>query len=235
MAEALYMDNCYLKHFDAEVKEVNEDKFIVLDRTAFYPSSGGQPHDTGFMKANGEEYRVLYTGKFSGEISHQVDKPGLKAGDKVSCEIDWPRRHLFMRYHTAAHMLSGVIHKETSAEITGNQIAEDKTRIDFDLENFDAEKIKEYVKKSNDIIKKALPVALKNLPREEAFQIPSLVKLKMALPESIKIIRIVDIEGFDQQACAGTHVKNTSEIGEIELIKTENKGKNNRRVYFVLR
>ena len=137
---------------DATVTEVNQDKFVVLDKTAFYPNSGGQPHDTGFMKRDGEEFRVIYAGKFSGQISHQVEQPGLKVGDKVSCSIDWPRRYLFMRYHTAAHVISAVIHKETGAEITGNQIGEDRTRIDFALDEFDRDKLKEYEKKANEII-----------------------------------------------------------------------------------
>lgn len=228
------MEDCYIKEFDASVININ-GKYVFLDKTAFYPNSGGQPHDTGILVHNGEEFKVIYTAKLNGNISHEVDKVGLKIGDKVIGKIDWNRRYLFMRYHTASHVLSGLINRETGAKITGNQISEDKTRIDFDLENFDREKIKEWENEANKIIEQGRNVILKILPREEAFKIPAIVKLRMAFPENIKNIRIVEIEDFDQQACAGTHVKNTKEIGKIEIIKTENKGKNNRRIYFVLK
>ncbi len=232
--EALYMKDCYLKEFEATVKTVSEGKYITLDKTAFYPNSGGQPCDTGKLIKDTKEYPVVYAGKFGGRISHEVTEPGLKEGDKVKGIIDWQRRHLFMRYHTACHILSAIIHNDTGAQITGNQIGEDKTRIDFSLESFDREKISSYEAKANEIIEKQLPVTIKFMKREEAFKIPSIVKLKMQLPESIKELRIVDIESLDQQACAGTHVKNTKEIGNIQILKAENKGKNNRRIYFRL-
>lgn len=234
MTDALYLKDSYLREFETIVKEVNKDRFIVLKKTAFYPQSGGQPYDTGVMETEEGAYRVVFAGKFSGKISHEVDRPSLSVGDKVICRVDWERRYNFMRQHTASHMLSTLIHNETGAQITGNQIAEEKTRIDFNLETFDRESLKEYEAKANHLMGKGLDVNIRFLDREEAFKIPSVVKLKMALPESLKTIRIVDIQGFDQQACGGTHVRNTSEIGRIEIFKAENKGKNNRRVYFRL-
>lgn len=230
----LYLKDCYLKEFDATVTKA-DGKFIVLDRTAFYPASGGQPTDTGKLIVNGEEYSVVFAKKVGSDISHEVDRDGLKVGDKVHGIIDWEKRYKAMRYHTACHILSRVIFDETRALITGNQIKENEARIDFNLEQFDREKVSVWCQKANKVIKKALPIELKILPREEAFQIPDLVRLKMMLPESIRDVRIVDIKGFDAQACGGTHVKNTKEIGEIEIIKTENKGKNNRRIYFKLK
>lgn len=139
-----------------------------------------------------------------------------------------------MRGHTACHILSYVVNKETGALITGNQIAEDKCRVDFDLDSFDRELIKSFEEKSNQIIRAAVDVDIKFLPREEAFQIPSVFKLRNVLPPSVKEIRIVAIGEYDIQACGGTHVKNTEEIKGIKIIKAENKGKNNRRIYFVL-
>jgi len=233
MTKALYLEDCYLKEFEAEVIKV-EDNNIILNQTAFYPESGGQLTDKGKLIKDSEEFKVSMVKKQGPDIVHKVDKEGLKIGDKIKGIIGWDRRYKFMRYHTACHVLSTTVHKETGAQITGNQIKEDEARIDFNLDEFDREKLKSYEAKANETLAKGLPVNLKFLPREEAFKIPALVKLKMMLPESIKIIRVVEIEGFDQQACAGTHVKNLSEIGKIEITKAENKGANNRRVYFKL-
>ncbi len=234
MTEALYMKDCYLKEFEAKVVNA-EGKNVELDKTAFYPNSGGQLEDHGKLIKDNEEYKVVFVKKDKGRIIHEVDRDGLKTGDIIKGIIDWERRYLFMRYHTASHVLSGIVNKETGAEITGNQINEDKARIDFNLENFDREQIKEFEEESNKIINESHEVELKFLPREEALKIPAIVKLAMGLPESIKTIRVVDIKDFDQQACAGTHLKNTSEIKGIGIINAENKGKNNRRIYFKLK
>ena len=139
-----------------------------------------------------------------------------------------------MRSHTACHVLSAVIHKETGALITGNQIGDVRTRVDFNLKDFDRSQIALYEEKTNEIIDQNIPVDIRILPREEALNMPSIVKLKKDLPE-MKEIRIIDIVGFDAQACGGTHVRNTGEIGHIEVVKAENKGKNNRRIYFRLK
>jgi len=234
VAEALYMDDCYLKEFEAEVKQVKDDKFIVLDKTAFYPNGGGQPWDTGKMVVGSDEYNVVFTGKFSGEISHEVDKPGLKVGDKVKCTIDWDRRHKLMRMHTAAHIVSAVFHKEAGALITGGNLDLEKSRADFNIENFDREKIDDYFRISNEIVDKDIPIKIYSLSREEAEKDPAMFKLAKGLPEAIKTIRVVDIEGYDRQADGGTHVKSTIEVGKIKFLKAENKGKANRRVYYCL-
>ncbi len=235
MEKALYMNDSYLKEFEATVESVKDDKFIALDKTAFYPSGGGQPHDTGVFICNGEEYPIVYTGKFSGLISHEVSKAGLKTGDKVIGRINWDRRYKFMRMHTAAHLLISIFNKESNVLITGNQIDEDKTRIDFNMENFDREKIIQYIKTANDIIKQDLPVKNYYLPREEAMKIPGVVKLAGALPPDVQTLRIVEIPGVDVQADGGTHVKSLSEIGEIEFVSAENKGKDRKRVYYTVR
>jgi len=232
--ETLYLNDCYLKEFEATIESVKDNKYVVLDKTAFYPNSGGQPYDTGVFIRHGEEFPVVYVGKFGDVISHEVSKPGLKSGDKVTGKIDWDRRYILMRYHTAAHLLSEVIHKEIGARITGNQLNTDKGRIDFDLENYDRDKLIEYIAQANEIIQKELPVKTYFLEREEAFKNPDLFSLKNVLPPEVKELRIVEIEGFDTKACGGTHVKNIKEIGKIEFLKAENKGKNNRRLYFKL-
>ena len=234
MKEALYLEDSYLKEFEAEVLELKDNKYIVLDKTAFYPNSGGQPHDTGVFVRKNEEFPIVYVGKFSGNISHEVSKPGLNKGYKIIGKINWDRRYVLMRMHTAAHILSGIFHKEAGALITGNQLELNKSRIDFSLENFDREKINRYIAKANEIVKKGLQIKTYFLKREEAMKIPDVVKLASVLPPNVENLRIVAIDGFDKQADGGTHVKNTSEVGTIEFIKAENKGKSNRRVYYRL-
>ncbi len=234
MGEALYLNDCYLKEFDATVVSVDKDKYVVLDKTAFYPNAGGQPYDTGKLICNGTEYKVVYVGKFGGNISHELDKPGLKPGDKVHGFIDWERRYKLMRMHTAAHILSAVFNKEASALITGGQLELEKSRIDFNLENFDREKIDEYIKKSSEIVKRDLPIKIYSIPRAEAEAEPGIAKLAKGLPEGIQEIRIVDIIGFDRQADGGTHVRSTKEVGEIIFLRADNKGKDNRRLYYKL-
>ena len=230
--EALYLKDCYLKEFDAVVESVKDGKYVVLNSTAFYPNSGGQPHDTGVLIHEGREFPVIYAGKFGEVISHEVLESGLKTGDEVKGVIDLDRRYLFMKYHTACHILSAIIHSETGARISGNQLGETRTRVDFSLEDFDRDLIQSYESKVNAIIDMELPVSIDIMPREEAFKIPSVVKLKDAFPPDLNEIRVINILDVDRQACGGTHVKNTGEIPHIEIFKAENKGKNNRRIYF---
>ena len=234
MENAIYMTDSYLKEFQANVQSVKDDKFIVLDKTAFYPQGGGQPHDTGVMLCNGEDYPVVYAGKFSGQISHEVGKPGLKAGDEVNCKIDWDRRYKLMRMHTAAHIIDAVLFNEANALCTGNQLGLDKSRIDFSLDVLDRDKIQLYIDRANEWVKKAIDVKIYFLPREEALKIPGVVKFASVMPPEVKELRIVEIPGIDLQADGGTQVKNTFEIGQISLVSVENKGKNNRRMYYML-
>lgn len=240
--EALYMKDSYLKEFEAEVVSVKESKFIVLNQTAFYPNSGGQPHDTGTMTrvSDGKIFKVVYAGKFGGQISHEVENHEgveLKPGDRVKCRIDWDRRYRLMRLHTAAHIISEVINKETGALITGNQLDVEKSRIDFSVPEFDREMLKSYEEKANEIANQGIDLALEFKSRDEVINDPKMTKLAKgieSLPQDIRVLRIVRIGDFDAQADGGTHVKNTKEIGKIEFIDFVNKGKNNRRIYFRL-
>ncbi|MFX0025627.1 MAG: alanyl-tRNA editing protein AlaXM [Candidatus Hermodarchaeota archaeon] len=235
MTEALYMDDSYLKEWDASVVNVKEGKYIVLDKTAFYPKGGGQPWDEGYIIKNGDKFKVIYVGKFSGQISHEVDKPGLKEGDHVSCEIDWDRRYTFMRYHTASHLISNILYHKANAKITGNQIELDKTRMDFSMKDYSPEKLREFVEEANRIIQQNLPITIDYMSREEVMGKSELARLAMGLPEKIKEYRIVKIGDIDEQVDGGTHINSLKEIGEIEVIKTINKGKDNRRIYFILK
>ncbi|TFG24860.1 MAG: alanyl-tRNA editing protein [Promethearchaeota archaeon] len=235
MTEALYMNDSYLKEWNAKVLKVKDGKYVILDRTAFYPKGGGQPWDEGVIRRNGDEYKVVYVGKFSGDISHEVDKPGLKVGDSVSCEIDWTRRYIYMRYHTACHLLSNILYRKSNAKITGNQIELDKSRMDFSMEDYSPEKLQEYVNEANQIIQKDLPITIDYMSREEVLGHPELARLAVGLPDKIKEFRIVKIGDIDEQVDGGTHVKQSKEIGTIEMTKTVNKGAKNRRLYFILK
>lgn len=235
MEQALYMNDSYLKEFEAVVESVKDDKYVILDRTAFYPQGGGQPYDTGVLISNGEEYPVVSVRKADGQISHEVSKPGLKKDDGVIGRINWDRRYKFMRMHTVAHLLSALMHKEANVLITGNQIDLDKTRIDYNMAEFNQEKIKEYIGKINEIVKQDLPVKVSYMAREEAMKIPGMVKLAGTLPPNVTTLRIVEIPGVDIQADGGTHVNSLKEIGTVEFVKAENKGKDNRRVYYTVK
>ncbi len=237
--KALYMKDSYLREFEAIVTKVTEGRYVVLDQTAFYPNSGGQPHDTGRITrlSDGAVFDVVFVGKFGGDISHEVRAQGpaeLKEGDAVRCEIDWERRYRFMRSHSASHIISGIMHEKTGALITGNQIDLDRTRIDFSLDDYDPSKMDAYIREASEKAAKGADVEVSFITREEAGKEEGLSKLAKGLPPGIREIRIVDIKGIDRQADGGTHVKNTREIGRIELVKCENKGRNNRRVYFRL-
>ncbi len=232
MTKQLYLEDSYLKECTATVVKMLSPTEAVLDQTIFYARGGGQPSDSGKIIANGNEFLVLEVSKKDGEIIHKIDKEGLSAGMSAKCDVNWERRHKIMRSHTAAHILATVMARDANALITGNQIETDKARFDFALENFDRELMDRTVEAANKEIEKNADVKVYSLPREEAMKIPGIVKLASALPPNIPIFRIVEIVGIDIQADGGTHVKNTSEIGKIKIIKLENKGKDNRRMYF---
>jgi Ser-tRNA(Ala) deacylase AlaX len=230
LTELLYMDDSYLKEFKATIIDIKDEKFIVLNKTAFYPTSGGQQNDTGTITLGDEQFNVLNVLKSDGNIVHEVDKSGLAVGDEITGLINWPRRYAHMKSHTAAHIVSTIMHQELGVMITGNQLYENKFRVDFDLETFDKELFIKLIDKANVEIKKNKNVKSYYLPRQEALKIPGIVKLAGALPPSVETLRIVEIVDLDIQADGGTHVKNTSEIGTLKFDSAENKGKGRKRV-----
>lgn len=234
MTKMLYLEDSYLEECDAAVVSVRDGRYVVLTQTIFYPKGGGQPWDTGKIAKGNEIYNVIYVGKFSGEISHEVDRTGLREGDRVKCVLDWERRYKLMRSHTAAHVFASLLCVGTGALVTGNQLEEEKIRFDFSLENFNREILEEYLDKANELFRRDVSVKWYELPKEEALRIPGVVKMAEALPPDIPRLRIVEIVGVDKQADGGTHVRNLREVGQIRLLKAENKGKYNRRVYFAL-
>ncbi len=233
--QVLYMDDSYLKEFSASVANIR-DGFVELDRTAFYPNGGGQPNDTGKIIKGETEYDVINVIKNEGKALHQLNSvDGLNVGDTAHGVIDWNRRYRLMKMHTTAHIIDAILYKETGALATGGQLGTDKSRIDFSLDVIDKDRIKQFIDTSNEIVKKGIEVKSYYLAREEAMKIPGIVKLANVMPPAVERLRIIEIPGVDMQADGGTHVKNTSEIGEIILLSVENRGKNNRRIYYTLK
>lgn len=228
------MDDSYLKEFEAKVTEVSSDG-VVLDRTAFHPRGGGLPEDTGMLFKGDEGFKVVQVFSREGKIVHSMLEHKLEVGDVVRGVLDWERRYLIMRMHTGIHALASVFHRRVGALITGNQVNVDKSRLDMNLEKMDRALIEDVFRETNRELALGRTVKIYYLPREEALKIPGIVKLAEAAPPNVERLRIVEIEGLDIQADGGPHVANTSEVGELILLKVENKGKNNRRVYFALK
>ena len=205
---------------------------VVLDQTAFNPRGGGLVCDLGSLGG----LKVAEVSKEGEEIVHVLDAaPGFGQGAVVHGVLDWDRRHRIMRMHTTAHILSAVVNKETGALITGNQISPGESRVDFNLDNFDRGKMSDYIELANMAVRRELEVRTYFMKREEALASPGFVKLANAMPPSQEMLRIVEIGDVDTQADGGVHVKNTREIGEVVGVKTENKGKSNRRLYFTVK
>src|SRR5262245_13659231 len=231
MTELLYQTDSYLKEFDGRVTAV-EGNAVALDRTGFYATGGGQPHDTGALSAGGRTWQVAEVRKQGDDVWHTLQGEGLPAvGETVHGTIDWDRRYKLMRTHTALHLLCGVIWRDHQAQVTGGNMDTDEGRLDFELRDFSNELAQEIVAKLNQEIAAERPVEVKILPREEAFQIPDLIRTKInLLPEGIQQVRTVNIVGLDLQADGGTHVANTREVGRVTLLKTRSKGANNKRI-----
>ena len=230
MTKKLFWVDTYAKEFDAEV-ELVEGNRVVLDQTAFNPRGGGLVSDTG--RING--MRVIEATKEGDSVYHLLETPAeLRVGDRVHGVLDWDRRYRIMKMHTSAHILSSVVNRETGALITGNQISPDESRVDFNLEDFSKDRIADYVGRTNEAIARGLEVKAFFMKREEALAQPGFVKLANAMPPSLEVLRIVQIGDVDTQADGGVHVKNTVEIGKVVAVKTENKGKSNRRLYFTV-
>jgi Ser-tRNA(Ala) deacylase AlaX len=220
----------YLREFDARVESV-EGTRVGLDQTAFNPRGGGLVSDTGALGG----VKVLEAVKEGELIIHVLETPpAFGPSASVHGVLDWDRRFRIMRMHTSAHLLSAVVNRETGALITGNQISPDQSRVDFSLDDFDKGRISSYVDKVNEAIARGLEVKTYFMKREEALANPGFVKLANAMPPADDMLRIVEIGDVDTQADGGVHVKNTLEIGKVVGVKTENKGKSNRRLYFTV-
>jgi misacylated tRNA(Ala) deacylase len=223
----VYLEDSYIKELDAEVIAVGEGVF--LDRTIFYATSGGQPCDVGSMVGKGT-YTVKEVMKEE-DIVHKTE-PLPSVGERVRLRIDWERRYKLMRQHTAIHVVSSIAMREFGAMITGNQIYEEYSRIDFNFKDWNNDISRSLESRVNTELGKNQEVTVSTMKREEILKMEGALKVDLRLLPSTEVLRVVKIGDVDIQPDGGTHVKNTSEIGEIEIFKIENKGKNNKRVYF---
>jgi len=228
MTNLLAHKDAYLKEFTATVTAVHpEENVVVLDQTVFYPTGGGQPHDTGWLNS----MPVTKVKRQGREIWHWLEGELPALGDTMLGKINWERRHKLMRTHTAFHILCGVVWRDYEAQVTGGNMDELKGRMDFEFANLNKELVQEIEDKLNAEVIAARPVTVKFLPRAEAFQIPDLIRTKInLLPKGIEIVRVVEIEGLDLQADGGTHVANTTEVGTIKVVGYKSKGKINKRI-----
>jgi len=229
MTELLYQTDGYLKDFEAVVTAVIPDeKAVVLDRTAFYPGGGGQPNDAGMLAG----LNVIKVRKAGDDVLHVVDGDLPAIGTRVHGVIDWNRRYQLMRTHTAMHILCGCVFRDYSAQVTGGDMEPLKGRMDFEFERLQKELVTVIEAAINREVQAGREVRVKILPRAEAFQIPDLIRTKInLLPEGIQQVRTVEIVGLDLQADGGTHVKNTSEVGQIRVVDYKSKGAINKRIY----
>jgi misacylated tRNA(Ala) deacylase len=234
MTEPLYHTDAYLKEFDAVVTAVDGNA-VAFDRTAFYPGGGGQPNDVGELSADEQSWVVTKVRKTGADIWHELDGAPPAAGTTVHGRLDWTRRHQLMRTHTAMHILCGVIFRDYGVSVTGGNMEPLKGRMDFEFESMRQEFVREIEAKINVEVAADRPLKVKILPREEAFQIPDLIRTKInLLPPGIPLVRTVEIVGLDLQADGGTHVANTREVGRIRIVDYKSKGKINKRIEVVI-
>lgn len=234
MSEQLFLTDAYVQNFAAIVVE-HGDGGVILDRTAFYPGGGGQPCDLGTLSAAGQTWDVTKVQKVGGKVVHFVAGELPAMNTAVTGQLDWERRYQLMRTHTAMHILCGVVWRDYGAQVTGGNMEPLNGRMDFEFETMRQELVAEIEAAVNKEVAAARETRVRILPREEAFQIPDLIRTKInLLPEGIKEVRTVELVGLDLQADGGTHVKNTSEVGQMRIVDYKSKGKINKRIYVEL-
>ncbi|MGF1506051.1 MAG: alanyl-tRNA editing protein [Chloroflexi bacterium] len=234
MTDLLYMTDSMLKTFSAQITVVDEAAGgVVLDRTAFYPGGGGQPYDMGTLTVDGTPFSVERIKRINGQIVHVLAGDQLPSvGAPVEGTVDWDRRYKLMRTHTALHILCGVVWRDYGAQVTGGNMEPLSGRMDFEFETMHADLVAEIEAHINAEVEADRDVRVAILPREEAFQIPDLIRTKInLLPEHITEVRTVEIVGLDLQADGGTHVSSTAEVGQLRVADYKSKGKINKRIY----
>ncbi|MBN2102176.1 MAG: alanyl-tRNA editing protein [Candidatus Aenigmarchaeota archaeon] len=228
MTVKLYLQDPYMKKFDANVVR-RGDGFVVLDKTAFYPKSGGQDYDTGVLNS----VRVLRVERDGDDVLHYTD--GMIGSDSVSGEINWNRRYSLMKMHTAQHMVSGIIAKRFKIKTNSVSIEESESAIKIAPLPVDTGVKVDITEDFRELVMKRIPLRFYELGRQEALKNldPMRTSGIQKLPEVIKKLRVVEIPGIDKCACAGTHVKNTFELGQLEITRSEEKD-NETTIYFRL-
>jgi misacylated tRNA(Ala) deacylase len=233
MTELLFLSDAYISEFDAIVTAVTEDGGTALDRTAFYIGGGGQPCDVGNLTdRRGRAYPVTKVSRGGGNIVHTLDGDATPmVGDEVHGNIDWERRYLLMRTHTALHILCGVVWRDYGALVTGGDMRPGAARMDFELENMSAEFADEVETLINREVAQERDIVVDAMNRADADAHPDLIRTKInLLPPAISEVRTIDIAGLDLQADGGTHVHNTREVGRIHVVGHESKGRINKRL-----
>lgn len=235
MTELLFQTDAYLRGFEASIAHViAESRAVILDKTAFYPGGGGQPCDLGSLLVDEVVFPVDKVKKQGDDILHFLggDAPLPAPGSASRGTLDWARRYKLMRTHTALHVLCGTVFRDYGALVTGGDMEPLKGRMDFEFETMRGDLVREIEAAVNREVAQARDVRVRILPREEAFQIPDLIRTKInLLPEGIQQVRTVEIAGLDLQADGGTHVLNTREVGTIRVTDYKSKGAINKRIY----
>ncbi|MBE0685558.1 MAG: alanyl-tRNA editing protein [Anaerolineaceae bacterium] len=238
MTELLYQKDSYLQEFQAIVSAIDpESHAICLDQTAFYPGGGGQPNDTGWITLDNQSIDVIQVKKIGDHVWHTLhaDANLPQPGTMLNAKINWGRRYQLMRTHSAMHVLCGVVFRDYCALVTGGNMDPLEGRMDFEFETLSKDLVHVIEESVNKEIQKDHPIRVQILPRDEAFQIPDLIRTKInLLPEGINEIRTIEIVELDLQADGGTHVHSTSEIGKAHIVDYKSKGKINKRIYLKL-
>jgi misacylated tRNA(Ala) deacylase len=236
MTELLCQTDSYMQEFEATVVAVDAaNSAVALDRTAFYPGGGGQPHDLGWLLAGAQTQAVTRVARQGGQVWHSVDGTLPDVGMAVQGRLDWDRRYKLMRTHTALHVLCGVVWRDYSALVTGGNMEPLQGRMDFEFASLHRELVQEIEARVNSEVQQSRDVRVRILPRAEALHIPDLIRTKInLLPEGITEVRTVEIVGLDLQADGGTHVANTHEVGHVRVVDYQSKGKINKRVYIAV-
>jgi misacylated tRNA(Ala) deacylase len=239
VTELLYLTDAYLREFDAEVAAADpERRAVALSATAFFPGGGGQPPDAGILRLDDHPLEVTEATKGKDGVVWHALANGARLpepGAAVRGALDWERRHLLMRTHTALHILNGLIWLHYRARVTGAHMTPGQGRLDFELPAMSQELAREMEARINEQVERDLPVQVRFMPRSEADRDPSLMRLKANLiPRAVDPLRVIDIVGLDRQADGGTHVASTGEVGRVRVVKTESKGKANKRVRIAL-
>jgi misacylated tRNA(Ala) deacylase len=234
MTDLLYLEDSYQKEFEGVAIGL-DDQAVELDRTAFYPGGGGQPGDVGELRDESGAWKVSAMRRRDGKIWHQLESDPPELGTQLVGEIDWQRRYQIMRTHTAMHILCGVIWRDYGASVTGGNMEPLRGRMDFEFEQMHKEFVEAIEAGINTEVEKGLPIQTRILDRQEAFEIPDLIRTKInLLPEGITKVRVVEIVGLDLQADGGTHVANTEEVGPLRIVDYKSKGAINKRLVVAL-
>lgn len=238
MTKRLYLKDSYLKSFNATIMKIT-DRGLVLDQTSFYPEGGGQPGDKGEINVQGELVKITNTKIHHGHVVHETLQSDFPLGVEVNAKLDWEYRYNLMRSHSAQHVISRFFQLQYKTDTVSTQLKLNKSRLDFHpLSKLTPNQLKTIEEQINDLLVESLPITITTLPRSEAFAFLKEKKYQTQylemIPKSIQEIRIISIGNYDFASCAGTHIRNTSEIGSIALISTKNKGKLRERVFYTV-